>query len=127
MQLFYANTFYFIFEQAALYLESLKLLKINQTTVTKLQSENKLLSEQLRKTTEKINFTENLRLLQFKERDLLLVELTDQLTDLRRKLTREQHIRDHIKAHDAPINMLNRQTQLKRKVNICKLFILLST
>ena len=41
--------------------------------------------------------------MQLKERNLLLIELTDQLTVTRKQLNKEQKIREHISKHDASV------------------------
>ena len=53
--------------------------------------------------------------MQLKERNLLLVEVTDQLTVARKKLLREQRIRNHIVKHDAPVVGLDRSPAYRRE------------
>ena len=84
--------------------------------VISLEIENITVSKQLVQLEENLKYAEDLRKLQIKERNLLLTELSDQLIVLRKKLKREQQIRNHVKAHNASINMLDRAVPAKRKV-----------
>jgi hypothetical protein len=59
---------------------------------------------------QKLKESTDLHDLQLKERNLLLVELTDQLTVARKKIAKEQKIREHIVKHDAGYRQLERQT-----------------
>ena len=91
-------------------------LKAHQAMVISLEIENITVSKQLVQLEENLKHAEDLRKLQIKERNLLLTELSDQLIVLRKKLKREQQIRNHVKAHNASINMLDRVVPAKRKV-----------
>jgi aminopeptidase C len=98
-----------------MYIETAESLKYQQSLVISLQVDKASLLNQLQCSDHRLKALEDLRDLQIKERNLLLVELSNQLVELRRKLEREEHIRNHIIAHDAPISLLDRPL-LKRKV-----------
>ena len=54
--------------------------------------------------------------LQLKERNLLLTELTDQLTVARKKLVKEQKVREHIAKSTAPVRMLDKAPPSRREM-----------
>lgn len=102
-----------------MYIQSADELKLHQATNVSLKIENTLLSKQLRNSENCLHYSDSLRNLQMTERNLLLVELSDQLIVLRRKLEREEHIANHVIAHDAcSVRLLDKKliASVKRKV-----------
>ena len=91
-------------------------LKEQKLLVSLLEKDNLRAAKLLLHADERLKHNDDLRILQVKERNLLLIELSDQLITLRKGFQRELNIRQHIVAHDASINLLDRSSLSKKKV-----------
>ena len=95
-------------EVSAMYLETSESLKVSESKVEYLEEAKAHLDKRLAYLETKLKHGEEMHDLQLKERNLLLVELTDQLTVARRKIIKEQKIREHIIRNDAAVHGLDR-------------------
>lgn len=95
-------------------------LKSLQAVVKSLKKEIGLLSKQMKMSEISLAYSDTLRTLQMKERNILLVELSDQLIVLRRKSEKAENIANYFKAHDPTTKPLDKKLTsiLKRKVFI---------
>lgn len=91
-----------------------------QAVVKSLKRDIALLSKQMQMSETSLAYCDTLRTLQMKERNILLVELSDQLIVLRRKSEKEEYIANYIKAHDPTTKPLDKKliSFSKRKVFI---------
>lgn len=94
-----------------MYLDTSLSLQTAQQQVDSLEVEKSALNKRLAVVEQKLKESTDLHDLQLKERNLLLVELTDQLTVARKKILKEQKIREHIVKHDAGYRQLERNIE----------------
>lgn len=98
-----------------MYVEASTGLKDSRLRVAVLETSEADLKQRLEVTTTQLRHISDLHDLQLKERNLLLVELTDQLTVVRKKLLKEQKIREHIVKNDASVVGLDRSPVYRRE------------
>ena len=96
-----------------MYITVAQSLQEHQAKVRHLSEVNALLHQQYQSVEKQLHDHLELHDLQIKERNILLVELTDQLTVMRKKLLKEKKIREHIQAHDATVRIIDKHPLIR--------------